>query len=162
MILIAGIRSLIRAVAATPSMTGILISINTMSGINCSQPFNAPLDNLIWDRKLINQLFGFDYTWEIYTPANKRKFGYYVLPLLYGENFIGRAEIIVERKTGTLVVKNIWYENGVQQTPQLQTALNSCLQKFALFNDCETISVKGVYEHEDSANNNTGKSRSRL
>ncbi|WP_268895031.1 MULTISPECIES: DNA glycosylase AlkZ-like family protein [Paenibacillus] len=44
----------------------------------------APLDNLIWDRKLINELFGFDYTWEIYTPAIKRKFGYYVLPLLYG------------------------------------------------------------------------------
>ncbi|GIP22262.1 winged helix-turn-helix domain-containing protein [Paenibacillus sp. J22TS3] len=100
----------------------------------------APLDNLIWDRKLINELFGFDYTWEIYTPAIKRKFGYYVLPLLYGENFIGRAEIIAERKTGTLVVKNIWYENGVKQTKQLQTALNSCLQRFALFNGCETIS----------------------
>ncbi|MFP4975204.1 winged helix-turn-helix domain-containing protein [Paenibacillus sp. CN-4] len=99
----------------------------------------APLDNLMWDRKLINELFGFDYTWEIYTPAAKRKFGYYVLPLLYGESFIGRAEIIVERKTRTLVVKNIWYEDGVQQTPHLQTALNNCLQRFALFNECETV-----------------------
>lgn len=102
----------------------------------------APLDNFMWDRRLINELFGFDYTWEIYTPAIKRKFGYYVLPLLYGESFIGRAEIIVERKTGTLVVKSIWYENGVKQTVQLQKALNRCLQKFAAFNGCETISAE--------------------
>lgn len=100
----------------------------------------APLDNLIWDRKLISELFGFDYTWEIYTPAVKRKFGYYVLPLLYGESLIGRAEIIAERKTGTLVVKNIWYENGIQPTKQLRTAINHCFQHFALFNGCGTIS----------------------
>jgi len=104
----------------------------------------APLDNFIWDRKLINELFNFDYTWEIYTPAIKRKFGYYVLPLLYGESFIGRAEIIAERKTETLVVKNIWYENSVKQTTQLRTALNSCFQKFALFNGCETISADSL------------------
>ncbi|OXL83971.1 hypothetical protein BCV73_13380 [Paenibacillus sp. SSG-1] len=100
----------------------------------------APLDNLIWDRKLISELFGFDYTWEIYTPAIKRKFGYYVLPLLYGESLIGRAEIIAERKTGTLVVKNIWYENGIQPIKQLRTAMNHCFQHFALFNGCGTIS----------------------
>lgn len=104
----------------------------------------APLDNLIWDRRLINELFGFDYTWEIYTPANKRKFGYYVLPLLYGESLIGRAEVIAERKTGTLVVKNIWYENGIRLTKQLRTALNRCFQRFALFNGCETISAESM------------------
>ncbi|MFB9330844.1 winged helix-turn-helix domain-containing protein [Paenibacillus aurantiacus] len=101
----------------------------------------APLDNFIWDRKLINELFGFDYTWEIYTPAAKRKFGYYVLPLLYGESFIGRAEVIAERKTGTLVVKNVWYVNGIKPTKPLRTALNNCFQHFALFNECETISM---------------------
>jgi uncharacterized protein len=104
----------------------------------------APLDNFIWDRKLIKELFDFDYTWEIYTPAIKRKFGHYVLPLLYGERFIGRAEIIAERKTRKLVVKNIWYENGVKQTTQLRKALNSCFQKFALFNECETISANSI------------------
>ncbi|MNT32575.1 hypothetical protein D3C72_1684670 [compost metagenome] len=104
----------------------------------------APLDNLIWDRKLINKLFGFDYTWEIYTPALKRKFGYYVLPLLYGESFVGRAEVIAERKTGTLVVKNIWYENGIKSTKQLRIALNECFQKFALFNGCVTITTESM------------------
>ena len=96
----------------------------------------APLDNLMWDRKLINELFDFDYTWEIYTPAIKRKFGYYVLPLLYGEDFIGRVEIIAQRKVGTLVVKKIWYENDIKLTKQLRTAMNHCFQKFALFNSC--------------------------
>jgi len=106
----------------------------------------APLDNLMWDRKLIQALFGFDYTWEIYTPALKRKFGYYVLPLLYGERFIGRAEILAERKTGTLLVKKIWYENDVKQTLELQTALNDCLQKFALFHECHTILAESLQE----------------
>lgn len=106
----------------------------------------APLDNFLWDRKLITALFNFDYTWEIYTPVSKRKFGYYVLPLVYGERFIGRAEIIAERKTNTLVVKNIWYENGVKQTTQLRTALNNCLKKFTHFNGCETMSVEYLNE----------------
>ncbi|MBO9609956.1 MAG: winged helix DNA-binding domain-containing protein, partial [Paenibacillaceae bacterium] len=104
----------------------------------------APLDNLLWDRKLINELFGFDYTWEIYTPEIKRKFGYYVLPLLYGDRFIGRAEIIAERKTGTLVVKNIWYENDIKPTQPLRSALNSCIQRFASFNGCKLISPTSV------------------
>ncbi|MFS0838658.1 winged helix-turn-helix domain-containing protein [Paenibacillus sp. 1P03SA] len=99
----------------------------------------APLDNFIWDRKLIHALFGFDYTWEIYTPAIKRKFGYYVLPLLYGESLIGRAEVIAERKSGTLVVKNIWYEGDLKPTKHLREALNNCFQNFAVFNGCGTI-----------------------
>ncbi|TKI23739.1 hypothetical protein FCO27_12265 [Bacillus pumilus] len=54
---------------------------------------------------------------------------YAVLPLLYGESFIGRADIIGERKTGTLVVKNIWSENGMKQINNCNQ-LNSCFQKF--------------------------------
>ncbi len=97
----------------------------------------APLDNLMWDRKLINELFGFDYTWEIYTPESKRKYGYYVLPLLYGERFIGRAEIVAERKAGRLVVKNVWYEDGVTLSKQMQKALKNCFERFAEFNGCQ-------------------------
>lgn len=54
--------------------------------------FLAPLDNMLWDRKLIKAIFGFDYKWEIYTPAAQRKYGYYVTPILYGDNIIGRIE----------------------------------------------------------------------
>ena len=99
----------------------------------------APLDNMLWGRRLIKALFDFDYKWEIYTPSAQRKYGYYVLPLLYGDRFIGRVEAIGDRKTKTLVVKNIWYETGVKQTKRLQTAINNCLHKFAGFNECKHV-----------------------
>jgi uncharacterized protein YcaQ len=104
--------------------------------------FIAPLDSFIWDRKLIKALFGFEYTWEIYTPAVKRKYGSYVLPILYGESLIGRIETVCERKTKTLVVKNIWYEDGVKQTKAIKSAIDACLKRFAAFNDCELKAKK--------------------
>jgi uncharacterized protein YcaQ len=96
----------------------------------------APLDCLMWDRKLIKALFGFEYAWEIYTPAEKRKYGYYTLPLLYGEDLIGRVDAIAERKTKTLRVNNIWYENGVKRTKKLQNAVDKCIERFMTFNGC--------------------------
>lgn len=97
----------------------------------------APLDNMLWDRRLIKALFDFDYKWEIYTPKVQRKYGYYVLPLVYGDRFIGRVEAVCDRKTKTMVVENIWYEAGVKPTKRLQTAIDSCMHKFADFNECE-------------------------
>ena len=97
----------------------------------------APLDNMLWDRRLIKSLFDFDYKWEIYTPETQRKYGFYVLPLLYGDRFIGRVEAICDRKLKTLVVKNIWFEKGVKQTKKLQTAIDNCMYKFADFNECK-------------------------
>lgn len=97
----------------------------------------APLDNMLWDRRLIKALFDFDYKWEIYTPKEQRKYGYYVLPLLYGDSFIGRVEAIRDRKAKTLVMQNLWYEEGVKQTKTLQTAINKRMCKFASFNECE-------------------------
>lgn len=72
--------------------------------------FIAPLDNMIWDRKLIKALFGFDYKWEVYTPAKDRKYGYYVLPILFGLEFIGRIEPRYDKKTKTLKILNIWID----------------------------------------------------
>ena len=100
----------------------------------------APLDSVIWDRKLIKALFGFEYTWEIYTPAVKRKYGAYVLPVLHGDRFIGRVEAVCERKTKNLIVKNVWYEEDVKQTKKLQNAVNTCLERFMKFNGCNTLS----------------------
>lgn len=101
----------------------------------------APLDNMLWDRRLIKTLFDFDYKWEIYTPEIQRKYGYYVLPLLYGARFIGRVEAICDRKTKTLVLKNIWYEKGVRQTKKLQIAIDRCMHRFASFNECKYTSL---------------------
>ncbi|MDD3921298.1 MAG: crosslink repair DNA glycosylase YcaQ family protein [Eubacteriales bacterium] len=94
----------------------------------------APLDNMLWDRKLISALFGFDYKWEIYTPVVQRKFGYYVLPLLYGTRFIGRIEAVCNRQEKRLEVKHIWLEPGVKQSAYLEKAINGCIRRLAAFN----------------------------
>ncbi len=101
--------------------------------------FIAPLDNMLWDRKLIKALFGFEYKWEIYTPEAERQFGYYVLPILHKEAFIGRIELINNRKLKCLEVKNIWLEPGVKLTKILAGSLNRAVRRFAKFNDCTDI-----------------------
>ncbi|MCL2187529.1 MAG: winged helix DNA-binding domain-containing protein [Defluviitaleaceae bacterium] len=80
----------------------------------------SPLDCLLWDRKLIRALFNFHYTWEIYTPAHKRKYGAYTLPVLHGESFIARAE----------PDKDIWYEANIKPTKKQLSAINGCLKRF--------------------------------
>lgn len=99
----------------------------------------APLDNLMWDRKLIYKLFNFDYKWEIYTPESKRKYGYYILPILHGDKFIGRTEIRIEKETRTLIVKKIWFEQETNNTSEFQADLDGCLKRFSIFNDCNLI-----------------------
>ncbi|MBR5108930.1 MAG: YcaQ family DNA glycosylase [Clostridia bacterium] len=98
--------------------------------------FLAPLDPMLWDRKLIEALWGYQYSWEIYTPADKRKYGYYVLPILYGQNLAGRIEAAADRKNHSLTVKNIWYEPGVRITKALERAVDSGIQRLAGFNEC--------------------------
>ncbi|WP_233277382.1 DNA glycosylase AlkZ-like family protein [Paenibacillus durus] len=72
----------------------------------------APLDNLIWDRELTRQLFGFHYRWEVYKPAGERSYGYYVLPLLYNDRFAARFEPVLNRASCELVIRNWWWEAG--------------------------------------------------
>jgi len=76
--------------------------------------FIAPLDNMIWDRDMIPKLFGFTYTWEVYVPAAKRKYGYYVIPVLCGNRFIARFE--PEKSDTHVRIKNWWWENGADAT----------------------------------------------
>jgi uncharacterized protein YcaQ len=74
--------------------------------------FLAPLDNMLWDRELVEALFQFSYSWEVYLPAQKRKFGYYVLPMLLDSRIVGRIEPVFDRKTRVLTVKNMWLDSG--------------------------------------------------
>ena len=104
--------------------------------------FIAPLDPLMWDKSLIYALWDFKYAWEIYTPANKRKYGYYTLPIIYSERFVGRIEVIPDRKRGVLSVKGLWWEEGVSLTKKIQAKLMSTLKRFASFNDCLTVEIK--------------------
>ncbi|MBR5896278.1 MAG: YcaQ family DNA glycosylase, partial [Lachnospiraceae bacterium] len=101
--------------------------------------FIAPLDPLLWDKALILSLWDFRYSWEIYTPADKRKYGYYTLPIIYGDRFVGRIETVTNRKEGVLYVKGLWWEPGVRQTKAMNAALERALKQFAKFNDCQVV-----------------------
>ncbi len=101
--------------------------------------FLAPLDPMLWDRKLVEALWGFRYSWEIYTPAQKRKYGYYVLPMLYGERLAGRIEAAADPAAGALTVRHVWYEPGVRETKALRGALERRLRGFAAFNGCAAV-----------------------
>lgn len=96
--------------------------------------FLAPLDCLLWDRKLVEKLFDFAYKWEIYTPVVKRKYGYYVLPIVWGDAMVGRIEAVADRKAKVLRVKGIWWE-----TEPYEEAIQKCLEEFAKFNGCEAV-----------------------
>ncbi len=74
--------------------------------------FLAPLDPLAWDRDLLRSLFDFDYVWEVYVPAARRRWGYYVLPLLWGDRLVGRIEPRIDRRTKVLRVLDMWWEAG--------------------------------------------------
>lgn len=98
----------------------------------------APLDNLLWDRKLIQELFDFEYTWEVYVPAAKRKYGYYVLPVLCDQQLIGRTELDTDKSSKTLIVKRFW--------PQPETDLSlysepllAGLERFKAYLRCDAI-----------------------
>ena len=78
----------------------------------CAVTFLAPLDPFMWDRRLVRELFGFEYIWEVYTPAVKRKYGYYALPVLFGDRLVGRVEPRFDRSTRTLHVARVWWERG--------------------------------------------------
>lgn len=101
--------------------------------------FIAPLDNIMWDRKLIKEIFGFDYKWEIYTPVNQRKYGYYVLPVLYGNQFVGRIEIVVDKSNIELVIRNFWKEKGVKPGIGFHKQSKTRLAQFANFNKCHGV-----------------------
>lgn len=103
--------------------------------------FIAPLDNLIWDRDMVSKIFDFDYTWEVYVPSAKRKYGYYVLPVLYGNRLIARFE--PEKNATHFCIKNWWWEQDVVVTNELTECVEDATEKFAAFLGKE----QGVHEN---------------
>ena len=92
-----------------------------------------PFDPVIRDRDRLSRLFGFDYRIEIFVPAAKRIWGYYVYPLLEGDRFVGRMECKADRKKGTLTVTKLWAEPGVRWTDARSNKLDAELARMARF-----------------------------
>ncbi|UFJ39375.1 winged helix DNA-binding domain-containing protein [Brevibacillus humidisoli] len=106
-----------------------------------SLTFLPPLDNLLWRRERIVDLFDFHYKWEIYTPAEKRLYGYYAMPILYGDRLIGRMDPRLDRKEERLVVRLLQLEQDVEITSDLQLALRESLEAFARFHQAKEIVI---------------------
>ena len=103
--------------------------------------FIAPLDPLFWDKSLIQALWDYQYSWEIYTPVAKRKYAYYTLPVLHGEHFVGRIYVVPDKERSVLVVKGLWWEPGIRQSSKLKSALEKTLNAFSKFNDCKGFEI---------------------
>jgi uncharacterized protein YcaQ len=89
----------------------------------------SPFDNLLWDRPFTRRVLGFDHVIEVYKPAPQRRYGYYVLPLLWRDRIVGRADLKSERGDGTLVVKAFHVEDGVRRSAALDDALDRALDR---------------------------------
>jgi uncharacterized protein YcaQ len=106
-----------------------------------SVSFVAPLDPLMWDRRLVKGLFGFDYIWEVYVPAPKRRHGYYVLPLLFGDRLVGRIEPRFERASRMLRIAGMWFEDDFRpmEEPHFVPALADALEAYRAFVGAESV-----------------------
>jgi uncharacterized protein YcaQ len=118
---------------------------------NLPEPFEpdqvhilSPFDNLVIQRERLRWLFGFDYQIECYVPAPKRKFGHFVLPLLWGDKFVGRLEAKAARNEGTLRVIGLWFEPGFSSNRSLRKGLGDALERFAAFNGCTRLDLPGA------------------
>jgi uncharacterized protein YcaQ len=95
--------------------------------------FLAPLDNMLWDREMINRIFDYNYRWEVYTPVDKRKYGYYVLPVLYGTKLIARFEPYKSEKDQPFMIKNWWWEPGIIVTDMMLDQIHRSIKNFARY-----------------------------
>ena len=77
-----------------------------------SVAFLSPFDPVVWDRKLLGSLFGFHYVWELFLPSEKRRWGWYVLPVVFGDRLVGRIEPRIDREAGRVELLDAWWEDG--------------------------------------------------
>jgi uncharacterized protein YcaQ len=120
---------------------------NSAASINERVHFVAPLDNLLWNRRMISEIFDFNYSWEVYKIPEKRIYGYYVMPILYGTRFIGRIDPKLDRQNRTMIVNSLLLEEkGFDKS--LITELAATLQRFLEFHGVSQISIKKFHPKE--------------
>ncbi|PCI40324.1 MAG: hypothetical protein COB53_01545 [Elusimicrobia bacterium] len=95
----------------------------------------SPFDNAVIQRRRLKELFGFDYQIECYVPKPKRNYGYFCLPILWGDRFVGRLDPKADRKSKQLLVQSLHWEKGAPAVAR--AALPKALERFAAFNGCQ-------------------------
>jgi uncharacterized protein len=106
--------------------------------------FLAPLE-IVSARGRAKQLFDFEYIWEVYKPVELRRWGYYTLPILYGDTLVARIDPKLERKTGTLQIKGFWLENEASAAdPDFAEALGKGLARFTSFVKAGSVDVEAI------------------
>jgi len=111
--------------------------------------FLAALDPLVWDRDLLRSLYDFDYIWEVYVPAAKRRWGYYVLPILFGDRIVGRIEPRIERKANELRIAGLWWEDPFDPvgTPGFLEAFRAAVEALRAFGGVARVAWPRVARH---------------
>jgi uncharacterized protein YcaQ len=108
--------------------------------------FLSPLDP-VSARGRAKVLFGFDYVWEVYKPVEQRKFGYYVLPILWGDRLVGRFDSKLDRTTNTLVILGLWLEDeALGQDEAFAAALALGFERFVDFLGAGGLNAQAVQQ----------------
>ena len=128
-----------------PNHLAFLASVMPITEAERRAVILAPLDPFVWDRKRLAALWGFDYTWEVYVPAAKRKYGPYTLPVLWGDRFVARLDPSLDRKRRVLRVKNLWFEDDAPRDPHLFTDLAAEIARFAAFHGDAAVALGTVF-----------------
>ena len=106
-----------------------------------SVAFIAPFDSLLWDTVLLASLFAFDYVWEGFFPPAKRRWGYYVLPIVFGDRFVGRIEPRIDLGDAAVRVLNVWWEDGfaLRRADGFVDAMRDALRAYMRFADVSRV-----------------------
>lgn len=104
--------------------------------------FLNPFDNLMWSRDRLSMLWNFDYTVEMYTPADKRVYGYYNMPILHRDRLVGRFDPKLERDTGLLRLYAIHLEPGVEPADDLVADVATAMRDFLTFHEAADLAIE--------------------
>ena len=135
---------------STPSTLALQLQNLPRSSLRILSPF----DNAIIQRNRVNKLFDFDFQIECYVKKDKRRFGYFCLPILHRNSLVGRIDAKADRKRGVLLLYHLQLETSITDTDAVLQALNPELKRFAVFNGCDTLQLchyNGNGRHPDFA-----------
>ena len=96
-------------------------------------------DSLLWQADRLKELFVFERVLEVYLKPQQRRFGYFTIPILYRDGFIGRLDPKLERKEKKLIIRGLWYENGFQLTEEYEDEFQRTLESFTKFIGAEKV-----------------------